>query len=556
MTAINDDENRDAARAMSCASCGSTLGSTQRYCLECGTRRAPLPPLVAARIGALQQRGNREEAKAEGRPSAAEAAGAAAEAAAADEPSLEDRFMPGPRVAGVAVMGLLAFGVFLGSATSPLAQSAGIAPILLDEGSSAAVTPSSSPASTPESTPPESAPAASPRAPVSAAAEATLPPEEAGGEPEPSETTPKSKPPPEALSEPKLPPVKHVFLIVLADQGFNEAFGPNSPAPYLAKTLRGQGELLSNYYAVAQGDLANEVALISGQGPTPQTAANCPDYTEISPGTVGAESQVTGSGCVYPATTLTLPGQLAAAGKTWKAYVEGIANGGAGAPSSCRHPALGAADPDQAPLPGDAYQTWRNPFVYFDSLTTSPECAQDDVGLEQLQPDLQAESSTPSLSYIVPGACHDGSETPCEAGQPAGLAAAEPFLKTVVPEIEASPAYKAGGLIAITSDQAPQSGPNADPSSCCGTPQYPNLPASSAPPSGGGAVKPSGGGGRVGLLLISPYVKPGSVDETSYYNHFSLLLSIEELFGLKSLGYAANSVVSGFESAVYNNAES
>ncbi len=461
--------------------------------------------------------------------------------------------MPGPRVAAVVVMGLLAFGVFLGSATSPFAQSAGIAPILLDEGSSA--TPSSPAASTPESTP-ESAPAATASAPAASAPEATVPLEEVEEEAAASEPSPKSSPPPEVPSEPALPSVKHVFMIVLADQGFNEAFGPNSPAPYLAKTLRGQGELLSNYYAVAQGELANEVALISGQGPTPQTAANCPNYTEISPGTAAAEGQVTGSGCVYPAATLTLPGQLTAAGKTWKAYVEGIANGGAGEPSSCRHPALGAADPDQAPLPGDAYETWRNPFVYFDSLSGSSECAQDDVGLEQLQPDLQAASSTPSLSYIVPSACHDGSEVPCEAGQPAGLAAAEPFLKTVVPEIEASPAYKEGGLIAITADQAPQTGPNADSSSCCGTPAYPNLPASSAPPSGGGAVKPSGGGGHVGLLLISPFVKPGSADESSYYNHFSLLLSIEELFGLKPLGYAANSVVSGFESAVYNNAGS
>ncbi len=551
MTASNDDENCDAARAMSCAGCGSTLGSAQRYCLECGTRRAPLPPLVAERIGALQHRGHRDETKAEGQPPAAEAAAAAAAGGqSAEEPSLEDRFMPGPRVAAVAVMSLLAFGVFLGSATSPFAQSAGIAPILLDEGSSA--TPSSPSASRPESTS-ESAPATTASAPASSVPEATAPLEEGEEEAAAGKPSPKSSPPPEVPSEPTLPPVKHVFMIVLADQGFNEAFGPNSSAPYLAKTLRGQGELLSNYYAVAQGDLANEIALISGQGPTPQTAANCPNYTEISPGTVAAEGQVTGSGCVYPSATLTLPGQLAAAGKTWKAYVEGIANGGAGQPSSCRHPALGAADGGQAPLPGDAYETWRNPFVYFDSLTGSPECAQDDVGLEQLQPDLQAASSTASLSYIVPSPCHDGSEVPCEPGQPAGLAAAEPFLKTVVPEIEASPAYKEGGLIAITSDQAPQTGPNADSSSCCGTPQYPNLPASSAPPPGGGAVKPSGGGGHVGLLLISPYVKAGSVNETSYYNHFSLLLSIEELFGLKPLGYAANSAVSGFESAVYNN---
>ncbi len=559
MTISNDDESRDAARAMSCAGCGAAFGSNQRYCLECGTRRGPLPPLVAEHIGALQHRGRRDEATAEDQPSASEAAAAATAAAtgeSAEEPSLEGRFMPGPRAAAVAVMGLLAFGVFLGSATSPFAQSAGIAPILLDEGSSA-TTPSAAPASTPESAPETgSSPTAPAPAPASAAAEATAPIEEHEETEEPSSSSPKSSPPPEVPSEPALPPVKHVFMIVLADQGFNEAFGPSSPAPYLAKTLRGQGELLSNYYAVAQGDLANEVALISGQGPTPQTAANCPNYTEISPGTVGTEGQVTGSGCVYPSGTLTLPGQLAAAGKTWKAYVEGIGNGGAGQATTCRHPALGSADGDQAPLPGDAYETWRNPFVYFDSLTGGPECAQDDVGLEQLQPDLQAASSTASVSYIVPSACHDGSEKPCEPGQPAGLAAAEPFLKTVVPEIEASPAYKEGGLIAITSDQAPQTGPNADSSSCCGTPQYPNLPAGAAPPPGGGAVKPTGGGGHVGLLLISPYVKPGSVNETSYYNHFSLLLSIEELFGLKPLGYAANPAVSGFESAVYNNAGS
>jgi phosphatidylinositol-3-phosphatase len=467
----------------------------------------------------------------------------------ADGPTLEERFMPSPRVAAVAVMGLLAFGVFLGSATSPLAQSAGIAPILLDSGSSS---PSSAPAeeaSTPTSTP-ETVAAAPAKASVpsmlSAEAPATI------EEEIPTESAKNPSIPPEVPTEAPLPPVKHVFMIVLADQGFNEMFGESSAAPYLAKTLRGQGELLTNYYAVAQGDLANENAILSGQGPTPQTAANCPSYTEISPGTASAEGQVTGNGCVYPAATMTLPGQLAAAGKTWKAYVEGIGNGGAGQPSTCRHPALGSPDANQAPLPADAYETWRNPFVYFDSLTGGAECAQDDVGIEQLQPDLQAASSTPSLSYIVPSACHDGGEKPCEPGQPAGLAAAEPFLKTVVPEIEASPAYKEGGLIAITSDQAPQTGPNADSSSCCGTPQYPNLPAGSSAPASG-PVKPTGGGGRVGLLLISPYVKPASVDETSYYNHFSLLHSFEELFGLQPLGYAANPALTGFESGVYNN---
>jgi phospholipase C len=367
-----------------------------------------------------------------------------------------------------------------------------------------------------------------------------------------------------------------VFEIVLSEHGFNEAFGATSQATYLAKTLTGQGELLSNYYSVAGGSLANEIALISGQGPTPQTDTDCPLFSDITPGTIGAEGQVAGGGCVYPAATPTLAGELTAAHKTWKAYVEGIGSGAPGEATTCRHPALASSDPDQAATPSDPYVTWRNPFVYFHSLIDGTACAKQDVGLEKLAPDLKKATETPSLSYIVPDRCHDGSEQPCAPGAPAGLAAADTFLQSVVPEIERSPAYRQGGLIAITFDEAPQSGPDADPSACCETPQYPNLAGvtttttttttsagastttsatvtttttTSAPL--GGETSPTGGGGRVGLLLISPYVKPGSVSEI-YYDHFSLLLSIEELFSLKRLGYTMNPALVSFGRAIYN----
>ena len=63
---------------------------------------------------------------------------------------------------------------------------------------------------------------------------------------------------------------------MLSGQGYNQSFGPQSDLPYLAHTLRRQGELFPDYYGVAQSQLANGIALISGQGPTVQTQANCP----------------------------------------------------------------------------------------------------------------------------------------------------------------------------------------------------------------------------------------------------------------------------------------
>ena len=149
----------------------------------------------------------------------------------------------------------------------------------------------------------------------------------------------------------------------------------------------------------------------------------------------------------------------------------------------------------------------------------------------------------------------------------------------MLPEIERSPAYKSDGLIAITFDQAPQTGPHADPTACCDAQTFPNLVSTTAPgataPAGtgtastsnstttsmatsttpafsGGKTTPTGGGGQVGLLLISPYVKPGSVDNIDYFNHFSLLASIEDIFGLRKLGYAADPALPVFDAAVFN----
>jgi hypothetical protein len=58
------------------------------------------------------------------------------------------------------------------------------------------------------------------------------------------------------------------------------------------------------------------------------------------------------------------------------------------------------------------------------------------------------------------------------------------------------------------------------------------------------------GGGRVGAVLLSPFIKPGTVSMTAY-NHYSALRSIEDLFGLTHLGDAAMPQVTSFGPDVY-----
>jgi hypothetical protein len=353
----------------------------------------------------------------------------------------------------------------------------------------------------------------------------------------------KSSPP--AAATPKLPAIKHVFLIVLSEQPYAAVFGPESKAPYLARTLERRGELLVRYYAVAHQQLANGIALISGQGPTPAMAADCPIYTALAPATIGADEQVAGEGCVYPPTTPTLPGQLEVKRQTWRAYVQGTDEAGAAAPA-CAHPAPGQPDPTSAPASPSPYATFRNPFVYFEGLSASPSCAADDAGFAALGADLASARRTPSLSYIVPDRCHDASPGPCPGGGPGGLTAADEMLHEIVPRILASAAYKQGGLLVITVDNAPSSGELADSSSCCAQPAFPNMPA----PSGSAAALGPEGGGQVGALLLSPFVKAKSTSQEPY-NHFSLLRTIEDLFGLKHIGYAGAAKAQSFEPSLF-----
>ena len=332
-----------------------------------------------------------------------------------------------------------------------------------------------------------------------------------------------------------LPKIGHVFVINLENKGYDETWGAGSKAPYLSQTLRSQGVLLNQYYGIGHNSADNYIAQISGQGPNADTQADCQTYTNFVQTGTASPQQAIGQGCVYPSGVKTLADQLTASGRTWKGYMEDMG-------TACRHPALGAVDDTQKAKVGDQYAARHNPFVYFHSITDSPACAADDVDLSQLSTDLQSSSTTPNLSYITPNLCHDGHDAPCVDGEPGGLASADDWLKQWVPKITSSAAYQQDGMLVITFDES--DGPTSDSSACCGEGPAPNA----ALPGITGL-----GGGRTGTLVLSPHTAPGTWSTTPY-NHYSLLASIEDLFGLPYLGYAGQPGLSRFGTDIFNGA--
>lgn len=456
--------------------------------------------------------------------------------------------LPSPRVSALLVFVFLAFGTILGvAAGSRVGDTLAATPerVLLPA-SAAAQAPPSSPSSTAPETTPEATPEAQASAPAKTAETSKAAPKETGEEESSRQRAE------EGASGGSAPakPIKHVFVIMLSDEPYATLFGPSAP-PYLAHALEAKGELMSRYYSVSHSELAGEIALISGQGPTPQTQQNCPTFADLAPGQVGAEGQARGEGCVYPAAVQTLPDQLRAKRLSWRAYVQGLEEPPAKL-EACSHPAPGQPDPTSQAQPTGPYATFRNPFLYFHSLIDTPSCQALDVGLANLSTDLASPQGAPAFSYIAPDLCDDGSSTPCAPGAAAGPAATEGFLKSVVPKILASASYKEGGLIAITADQAPSAGELADSSSCCGQPRFPNLPQSAQEEASPDPLAPPGGG-QVGALLLSPLIKGGTFYQEPA-DTYSLLRLFEDLLGLPHLGYAASSRLPALEaSSLFSN---
>jgi hypothetical protein len=357
-------------------------------------------------------------------------------------------------------------------------------------------------------------------------------------------------------------PIHHVWVINLENESFGYTFGRPKSAPYLSQTLAGDGALLTDYYGIGHDSLDNYIAQVSGQAPDYDTGQDCEVFIPFVQfegenfEKWTKDGQLTGEGCVYPPYVETVGNQMSAKDLTWKAYAEdmgkepkrdGTTETKLG--PACGHPKLGQTDyTDDTEPANDSYATRHNGFMYFKSVIGNQRyCDAHVQTIARLVPDLSSAGTTPDLSFVTPNTCNDAHDIPkCQNGEKGGLGKADEWLEKWVPRIVGSPAYADGGMVVITFDE---SGEDSDAGGCCGEvegrglddPSHPNV---NQP----GLYGP--GGGRIGAVVLSPFVLPGTRSKVDY-NHYSLLRTIEDIFGLGHLGDAKQPQVHSFGPDVF-----
>ncbi|HEV2361548.1 MAG TPA: alkaline phosphatase family protein [Acidimicrobiales bacterium] len=217
-----------------------------------------------------------------------------------------------------------------------------------------------------------------------------------------------------------------------------------------------------------------------------------PNYIALTSGSTQGVTSVC-TDCYVNAPNLG--SQLSGAGISWGAYMEGI-------PSSCYLPYSSTSS--------DLYAGKHDPFRYFDDIRSSASLCSHIVPYPRLAPLLQGSaSSVPKFVWVTPNLCNDGHNC--------GPAVAAPWLDAFVTEVTASSAWKDGGVLFVVWDES-------DDGDTSGVSPV-------------GTVTSTGGGGHIAFFVIAPGIKPGTTESTPY-NHYSLLATIEESFGLPLLGAA------------------
>lgn len=297
-------------------------------------------------------------------------------------------------------------------------------------------------------------------------------------------------------------PIDRIFVIMMENQSFDNVIGRHDSVkvqqqdtPFITSLAEANG-LSTLYFGTTHPSLPNYLALISGQfGGVHNDNPSC--FAEPPPGPP----------CVAMHNVPTLVDSLESKGLTWSAYFQTMPKAGY----------LGVQYPQNVTL----YAQKHNPFVYFNTIAKNNARLALLKPIDKLDADLALGANAPQFEFIVPDQCHDmHGQPPCGAFDPL-LREGDKEVKNVVTKIESSPAFTANSLIFVTFDEDDYSSTLG----CCDSPNFPNgLPF---------------GGGHTVTIVISG-TPGGPLVSDVPYNEYSILSTIENVWGLPLLGNTAD----------------
>jgi phospholipase C len=307
-----------------------------------------------------------------------------------------------------------------------------------------------------------------------------------------------------------IPRYQHVVEIMMENTSYETIIGnPNAPD---INALASQYGLASDYFGVTHPSEPNYMANIAGDyfGVQDDNQFYC------TPALASTDPNCAGTTVDHTVNAQTLADQLTSAGKTWKGYFQNLPPV---PPTGLVMTGPNANGPYTFKWPSNSvalYASKHNPFLNFTGTQTALANMAPD---SQLATDL-ADNTLPNFSLIVPDQCHDMHGTGGCNDTNTLIQAGDTYVGNTVSEIEASKAWKQGrNAIVVTWDEDDFSDQGQPGTGCCG-----------ADP----------GGGHVVTIVITNKDKNPTTDNTAS-NHYSLLRSLEDAFGLPCLANACNS---------------
>lgn len=310
-----------------------------------------------------------------------------------------------------------------------------------------------------------------------------------------------------------VPRYQHIFEIMMENQKYDTIIG-NAAAPQINALAQKYG-LATNYFGVTHPSEPNYVANIGGDffGIQDDNQFYC------TPALASTDPLCAGTTVNHTVSAPSLSDQLTAAGMTWKGYFQNLPYVN---PANVVASGANANGPYTFKWPSNSnalYASKHNPFINF---TGTQGALANMVPDNQLAVDLLT-NNVPNFGYIVPDQCRDMHATGgCPNSTPSQLsdliAAGDQYVGTTVQEIMASPSWWSGrNAIVITWDEDDYSDVGAPGTGCCSA--------------------TSVGGGHVVTIVITNHGRHALTDPTAY-NHYSLLRTFEDAFGLSCLANA------------------